>query len=284
MQHEEETFLGFEGQELFYQSWKPEAAPKAAIAIVHGGAEHSGHYTFLVNHFLERGFALAGFDLRGHGRSKGRRGHVMDWDENRGDMDCYLSRVQDEFPGVPVFLFGHSMGGTTILDHSLRRSPALSGVILSGAGIRAPEASPILLTIAKIFSVLWPTLSFSNRLDFSTVNRDPSVVERYVNDPLVISTVTARYGIEWVKTIHWVRSHIADWKLPLLMLYGSEEGFCSIEDMKGFFADVGCEDKKLIIYEGGYHQPHSDLQKKQVFSDIEKWIDERSSEVTQQSP
>ncbi len=280
MRHKEETLLGFEGRELFYQSWKPGGAPRAVIAIVHGGAEHSGHYSFLVNHFLERGFALAGLDLRGHGRSKGRRGHVMDWNEMRGDLDCYLSRVQEEFLGTPVFLFGHSSGGTIVFDHSLHRSPAISGVILSGAGIRAPNASPILLTMAKALSILWPTLSFSNRLDFATINRDPRVVEGYLNDPLVLSTASLRYGIEWIKSIHWVQNHISDWKLPLLMLYGSEEVFCSIEDIKKFFADVGCEDKELIIYEDGYHQTHSDLQKEQVFSDIDKWIDARLSGAT----
>ena len=139
----------------------------------------------------------------------------------------------------------------------------------------APDASALLVTFAKTVSRLWPTFSFSNRLDFSTINRDPRVVEGYLKDPLVLSTVSVRYGIEWIKTIHWVQNHISDWKLPLLMLYGSEEEFCSIEDIKKFFAYVGCEDKKLIIYEGGSHQPHSDLHKEQAFSDIEKWIDPR---------
>lgn len=277
MKHDEEMLSGFEGLELFFQSWRPEGSPKATIAIVHGGAEHSGHYTFLVDHFLEKGFALAGLDLRGHGRSKGRRGHVMDWNEIRADMDCYLTRVQEASPGKPVFLFGHSMGGTIAMDYSLRHAPAVSGVILSGAGIAQPNAGPVLRAIVNVVSALWPTLSFSNRLDFSTVNRDPEVVEGYLNDPLVLSTVSARFGVEWLKTIEWVRTHANDWTLPLLVLYGSEERFASTEQINAFFADLGCKDKKLIVYQDGFHQSHSDLQKQQVFSDIEEWMEARLS-------
>ena len=75
------------------------------------------------------------------------------------------------------------------------------------------------------------------------------------------------------------------WNRPLeALLADLTRGGRSVEEINAFFAKLGGDDKKLIIYEGGYHQPHSDLQKEQVFSDIEKWIDGRSSEVTQQSP
>lgn len=277
MKHDEQTLLGFEGRELFYQSWEPEGAPKATIAIVHGGAEHSGHYEFFVDYFLAKGFALAGLDLRGHGRSKGKRGHVMDWNEIRQDLSCYLSRVRKELPGTHVFLFGHSMGGTASLDYSLRHLPAVSGVILSGAGIAPQKASPVLIAIAKVVSLLWPSLSLKTGLDFTVVSRDPAVVQSYLDDPLVLSRVSARFGIEFMRTIQSVNDHASDWKLPVLMLYGSDDGFASVEEINRFFAKLGGDDKKLIIYEGGYHQPHSDLQKQQVFSDIEKWIDARIS-------
>jgi hypothetical protein len=127
MKHREETLIGFDGRELFFQSWEPEGAPRAVIAIVHGGFEHSGHYGFLVDSLVDKGFALAGLDLRGHGESKGKRCHLMDWNEIREDMGSYLSNLQKEFPGRPLFLFGHSMGAAIALDYGLRRSPAAAG-------------------------------------------------------------------------------------------------------------------------------------------------------------
>jgi alpha-beta hydrolase superfamily lysophospholipase len=196
MKHSEETLIGFDGRELFFQSWKPEGAPKAVIAIVHGGMEHSGHYGFLVDSLVDKGFALAGLDLRGHGKSKGKRGHVMDWNEIREDMDSYLSRVQKEFPGRPLFLFGHSVGGTIALDYALRRSPALAGVILSGAGISTGNASRVLLAINKLVSAVFPSFSVDANFDFSIVTRDPRVVKEYESDPLILSALSARFWAE----------------------------------------------------------------------------------------
>ena len=276
MKHREETLIGFDGLELFFQSWEPEGAPRAVIAIVHGGFEHSGHYGFLVDSLVDKGFALAGLDLRGHGKSKGKRGHIMDWNEIREDMGSYLSKLQKEFPGRPLFLFGHSVGGTIALDYALRRSPALAGVILSGAGISTGNASRVLLAINKLISAVFPSFSVNANFDFSIVTRDPRVVKEYESDPLILSALSARFWAECLKTIAWVRDHASDWELPLLVLHGSEDQNMPIEDIKEFFGDLTCEDKELITYEGGYHCPYNDLQKEQVFSDIEKWIDKRS--------
>ena len=276
MKHREETLIGFDGRELFFQSWEPEGAPRAIIAIVHGGFEHSGHYGFLVDSLVDKGFALAGLDLRGHGKSKGKRGHIMDWNEIREDMGSYLSKLQKEFPGRPLFLFGHSVGGTIALDYALRRSPALAGVILSGAGISTGNASRVLLTINKLISAVFPSFSVNANFDFSIVTRDPRVVKEYESDPLILSALSARFWAECLKTIAWVRDHASDWELPLLVLHGSEDQNMPIEDIKEFFGDLTCEDKELITYEGGYHCPYNDLQKEQVFSDIEMWIDKRS--------
>ena len=276
MKHREETLIGFDGRELFFQSWEPEGAPRAVIAIVHGGFEHSGHYGFLVDSLVDKGFALAGLDLRGHGKSKGKRGHIMDWNEIREDMSSYLSKLQKEFPGRPLFLFGHSVGGTIALDYALRRSPALAGVILSGAGISTGNANRVLLAINKLISAVFPSFSVNANFDFSIVTRDPRVVKEYESDPLILSALSARFWAECLKTIAWVRDHASDWELPLLVLHGSEDQNMPIEDIKEFFGDLTCEDKELITYEGGYHCPYNDLQKEQVFSDIEKWIDKRS--------
>ncbi len=279
MQHREETLIGFEGRELFFQSWRPRGVPRAAIAIVHGGLEHSSRYQSLVDSLVEKGFAVAGLDLRGHGRSKGKRGHVMDWNEIREDISCYLTKVHKEFPGTPLYAYGNSMGGSIILDYATRHAPALSGAILAGAGIApaldAARGRRVLLFAAWALSALWPSLSLKARLDLSTLIGDPEVLEEYLHDPLILSTVSARFGAEMMKTIAWVRAHPSDWKLPVLMLYGSEEIFASMDEIREFFGDLGCEDKELIIYEGAYHALHCDLQREQVFSDIEKWIDKR---------
>ena len=76
MQHTEGKFLGRNNLNLYYQSWAPDGVPTAVLIVVHGIAEHSGRYSNLVNYFVPKGYAIYSFDLRGHGKSEGKRGYV----------------------------------------------------------------------------------------------------------------------------------------------------------------------------------------------------------------
>jgi alpha-beta hydrolase superfamily lysophospholipase len=87
MQHDEGTFRTSDGLELHWQTWKPEGEPKAVFAIVHGYGEHSGRYLNPVNYLVPRGYTFYAYDLRGHGKSRGQRGHVNRFDEYLIDTD-----------------------------------------------------------------------------------------------------------------------------------------------------------------------------------------------------
>ena len=106
MKHSEGAFPGVGGLELYYQKWLPEGSPLAILAIVHGFGEHSGRYGTVVNHLTSRGFAIYGFDHRGHGRSPGQRGHINAWDEYRGDVNAFLKTIQAQNPQEAIFLMG----------------------------------------------------------------------------------------------------------------------------------------------------------------------------------
>src|SRR3990170_2759580 len=131
MQAIDSTFRGAGGIELVTHRWAPDGtiAPRAAVAIVHGLGEHSGRYGAVVSALTGRGFAVHDFDLRGHGRSPGRRGHIEAWSDYRADLAAYLDPVQaQEAPGTPVFFYGHSLGGAILLEYGLRRPGGLAGV------------------------------------------------------------------------------------------------------------------------------------------------------------
>ena len=176
MRQPQGSFRGSGDLELFWQTWLPDTKPRAVVAIVHGFGEHSGRYGNVVNYLVPRGFAVAAYDLRGHGRSQGPRGLILSWDEYRDDTRLFLESVRPDSPGAPVFLYGHSLGGLIALDYVLHMPEGLRGVIASGPVLGPPGVSPFLLMLARVLTVVTPRLSLDSGLDATALSRDPAVV------------------------------------------------------------------------------------------------------------
>lgn len=276
MKHKEGTFSGFGALELYYQSWHPDGMekPKALLPIVHGAGEHSGRYGNVVNWFVPRGYAVYAFDLRGHGRSPGPRGHINDWSEFREDVRLFLEFVRSqETDSSPLFLLGHSMGGLIVLEYTLHYPQGLSGVIASGPVLARVGLSPFLIALAKILSGLLPRLTLNTGLDATALSRDQTVVEAYVNDPLVHSLGTPRLGTELTRAFEWTQAHAAQMAVPCLIVHGSEDRLVPPEGSRAFYARMTLADKEFREYTGYYHEVFNDVGKEQVLADVEAWIE-----------
>jgi len=217
MNHLESKFTGAGGLELFHQIWQADASPKAHIALVHGIGEHSGRYPNVAAHFPPRGYTVHGFDLRGHGRSPGRRGHINAWSEFREDVRAYIRMISAQAEGKPVFIYGHSLGGLIALEYVLHYPDLLQGVIASAPAVGQSAISPVLIFLSRVMSRVMPTFSLQTGLDATAVSRDPAVVNGYA-DPLVHSFASARFGTEAMAAQAWTNAHAPDLKLPLLIV------------------------------------------------------------------
>lgn len=275
MNHYEGRLSSKDGTSLYYQSWKPEQACKAIIAIVHGGGEHSGRYANVVSYFTARNYALYGFDFRGHGQSAGSKGHVMDWKELREDLDSYLQLIREENSAKPLFLYSHSMGAQIALDYLTSNGNSQpQGIIASSPALAQPAVSPLLIQLSKALAVIWPTLTLPSGLDVNAISRDAEVVRAYCDDPLVSSKVSARFGAEFMACIDRVQANAAKIAVPLFMFQGGADRIIPVVGTQQFFDKVIIADKKLKIYQDGFHEPHNDLQQQQVFQDVEQWIND----------
>ena len=156
MRHTEGKFAGADSTDLYYQCWKPIDGPRAVLAIVHGFGEHSGRYPNVVGHLVPRGYAVYGFDHRGHGRSPGKRGHINTWSEYRDDVRAFLQLIKQHELTRQVFLLGHSLGGLIVLEYVLRYPDGLKGVIASGPLLARARVSPVLAVLAKVLSRVAP--------------------------------------------------------------------------------------------------------------------------------
>jgi alpha-beta hydrolase superfamily lysophospholipase len=156
MQHEEGTFTGTGDLSLVWQAWLPDEPPRAVLVIVHGFGEHCGRYRHLVDYLVPRGFAIYGFDLRGHGRSEGQRGAINSWDEFREDVARFLHLVREAQPDSPLFLMGHSMGGLIVSNYAVNDQSGLTGVILSSPQLAQPHVAPLLHAASRVLSKIRP--------------------------------------------------------------------------------------------------------------------------------
>lgn len=273
MEHQEGTFRGHGQTELHCQSWASGNVSHAAIAIVHGFGEHSGCYANLVDFLVARGYACFGFDHRGHGHSPGKRGHILSWDEYRGDVRAFLESIRERQAGSPLFLFGHSMGGLIALEYVLHDAEHLRGVIASAPILGEIGISPLLQLMGRIMSGLWPSFSLDVKLERQALSRNPDMVQASQEDPLCHSIGSARLGTEIRRARAWVHEQAGDLSIPLLILQGSADRITPPEGTRRFYEKVPPGGKTYLEYEGGYHELHNDITHEQVLLDLGNWLD-----------
>jgi len=257
---------------LYFQSWLPKNV-RHVMVVAHGLGEHGGRYGNIVDHFVPRGYAVFAADHRGHGRSSGIRGHVGSFLQYRDDLHVFVQKVRQETGAKKVILVGHSMGGLISLSYGLRYPEDLSCLVISSPGLRTYKPPPrIKAKLGKVLAHVTPTVLMSNELDPTHVSRDPSVVKKYVEDPLVHDRVSPRFFVEFLKEGERVVRE-APWLLvPLLLLQAGDDRLVSADASREFFAQVGSKKKELKIYEGYYHEIFNEPEKERVFSDMEAWL------------
>ena len=272
----EGTFLGTNQFKLYYQSWHPEKKVKGVVVIVHGLGGHSGKYTNMISHLVDRNFAVYGFDQRGNGRSPGQRGYINSWTELRSDLAAFLQLVKTETKDYSCFLLGHSLGAAVVLDYGLRaENPQshLQGIIAMAPALGAVGVPPWRLFLGRILSQIYPRFSLDLGIDLSASSRDPQVIEAYKQDTLRHTRGTARLSTEFTKTIAWINDHVQEWQLPLLILYGGEDQVTLPQSNYLFFESITFADKEIKEYPESYHELQSDLNYKEVLEDIEDWLE-----------
>jgi acylglycerol lipase len=272
------TFEGVGGLELLARRWSAAAAPRAAVALVHGFGDHSGRYVDVVATLTSAGFAVHGFDLRGHGRSPGRRGHIAAWSDYRDDVGRYLDHVRaQETPETPVFLYGHSLGGAIVLEYGLRRPGGFSGVVASAPALRPNGVrSPALEGLAAGMSRIWPTFALTVPLEDEAITRDPERLAAVGIDPLCHRRLTVRATVVTLDTLAWTEAHAGEWRPPLLIFHGSADRVIDPTGTVAFAQAAkagGAPDVELHLYEGGYHEAHNDLDRAAVMADVVDWLD-----------
>jgi acylglycerol lipase len=272
----EATFKTTDNFEIFEQTWLCKEA-KGVVLLTHGVAEHSGRYDHVAQSLVAAGYTAVGFDLRGHGKSSGKRNYVNSFQEYLNDLEEVLNRTRNSYPDLPLFLLGHSMGGAIVTLFTIERNPKVEGILLSGPSVKiSDDISPFLQKISGVISAILPKLPVV-KLESKDISKDPEVVKAYDNDPLNYrGGILARTGSELLKSTKTItiRSKVID--LPLLIMHGGSDKLSDVKGSEMLFANVSSADKTLKIYPGLYHEILNEPEQDQVKTDIIDWLNAHS--------
>jgi acylglycerol lipase len=275
MQTFESTWTDQHGLEFYSKAWEPDGAAKAVVALVHGLGEHIGRFAHVGEALSRAGYVLMGFDLRGHGRSGGIRGHTPSIEAFMQDIDLLLVHARARYPGLPTFLYGHSLGGILVLNYGLRRRPDLRGVIATSSGLHtALENQPVKVMMAKILGGIAPTALIASGLDTSTLSHDPEVERAYVADPLVHDKISLGFGKVMLGATTWALQHAHEFPLPLLLMHGAQDRL-AFPSSSEEFAQAAGKKATLVLWKDMYHETHNELEKAQVLQTAIQWMDKQ---------
>ncbi len=271
MKTEEYGWKTADGVPIHAEARMPDGKASAAVAFVHGIQEHIGRYGHVAKAFTDAGFAFNAFDLRGHGRSGGPRLFAPSYEALMGDVDIHLEETRKRFPGVPLFLYGHSMGGSIVLYYCMTRKPALAGVISTSPGLGSGTRQPALkMLFGRIMNLILPTTIIPTGFPPDGMSRDPAVLENVSKDPLFKAGISVRLGLEILRTGEWLGKQ-TEFPLPLLIMQGSADKYVDptltvrfVENLKG--------DVTFKLWDGCYHELHNELVKDQVLAFILGWV------------
>jgi alpha-beta hydrolase superfamily lysophospholipase len=273
MKHFETEWQTKDGASLYAQAWEPDERPLAIICMVHGLGEHFGRYRHLAKFLTDNRFAYIGSDLRGHGKTPGPRGHVSSFETFMDDIDLLLDQARIRYPGLPVFLYGNSLGGILVLNYCLRRKPDLRGVIVTSPGLRsALEEQTVKVAFAKIAGTLLPWLSLPTGLDVNALSRNPEVARAYLADPLVHNRATLRMAKESFAAIPYIFQHAAEFRYSLLLMHGTADRLVYARGSQEFAEMAKNADITLHLWEGAYHELINEPEQDQVFNKILQWL------------
>ena len=276
MKHSQGKFDGPGGLSVYYQYWQPLETPTGVIMIAHGAAEHGGRYRRFAEYFVKHGFAVAALDHPGHGQSEGGRCQIRCFADYLSCLRQFHLLVANDFPGAPVWLLGHSMGGLIATAYLLQYQAELAGCILSGAAIKTDmEPGWLQNQIFRLLSAVLPGVGVL-QLDAAGVSRNPQEVEIYVNDPLVYQgKLPARMVKVLFEGMHQVQANAAAITVPMLIMHGGADAMTSPEGSRYLEAHVSSKDKTLSIYPGLYHEIFNEPERDEIFAEVLAWCQQR---------
>jgi len=260
---------------IFLRHWEIKD-PIGVVVSVHGMGTHSGRFEKMASGLAKMGIMSYGYDHPGHGNSPGKRGHVNSYDDLLNALESVVNYVKTKHSDLPVFVFGHSMGGNVVANFVIRRKPDLDGVVLSSPWLKLAFSPPFFkMMLARAVVSFWPGLTQSSKLNVNYISHNPEILKAYDEDPLVHAKITPKFFLETNKAGYYALEHANEFKLPLYLYHGTADHITSFDASVQFAKKV----PNCIFepWEGCYHEVHHEWVYPELMNSISSFVQDRIS-------
>jgi len=273
MVHQEFTWKSHDGISLYGQSWIPRTGVKAVIGYVHGFKDHSGRIEKWALQLTENGYGVVAIDLRGHGRSEGRRGYSENFGCLLKDVRVMCEYVRKTYPGIMHMLYGHSLGGNIVANYLITENPLPDAAIITSPWFTLADKPPVLaLAAARVVRHVLPGLLVKSSLDANMLSHEKQVVKDYLHDPLVHNLILPRLFFEIESQGLKAAQRIYKINVPLLVMHGTGDKITSCRHTRNFVRNAGNR-TTYKEWPGYYHELHNDTGAQDVFNYLVNWLD-----------
>lgn len=239
--------------------------PDNVVCIIHGIGEYAGRYDRLAKILNPAGIAVLSMDLPGHGLSVGKRGHAAPRSLVLDDVTVMIRYAEEKWPGIPITLYGHSMGGNICLDYRARGelNDIPSRYIVSAPWIKlVRNVSGTMYRVLRFFARRFPEFQINDGCSYMDLG-NIDIIKSYAADPLVHKYITLECAVECfdignsIMMCRNVTNRRAD-GIPLLLMHGSDDRICSVEGSRSLAAMLEGKDRFTYIeWPGYYHEIHN---------------------------
>ena len=272
----EARMLDTTGARLYFQVWQPTGTPRATVLLIPGQGDHGGRYTHVGQALADAGFALAALDMRGNGRSSGRRGDAPSYDTLLGDIARGVHEARPIAPTRHLFLLGHSMGGQLATNYVIRGDVSLTGVILSSPWFRLALHLPWWKVRAgRTLARVHPTYTYPNTLTAAQLSDDASFRASVDTEAIAHGRITARLAAALIDAGEAALRDAGVFDLSLLVMQAGQDVVVDGIASEAFAARAGTPDCTFQLYPDSRHELLHNRDRDRVIADMLSWLKAR---------
>lgn len=271
-----DTLTCIDGLQLDIHTWQP-IAPKGVILAIHGGLAHGGDFVTPALYFKEQGYATVSYDLRGHNKQK--KVYIEKFEHLLEDTLLFLQWVKKAYPGLPIFIMGHSVGGllATYLGLGMFKNDEdiLGYIISSPFYVNATPIPKVMQNLSSVLSKIAPKMSvpLDDVMDYLT--HDETITMRHRQDEKDFTRAqqcSVRFAKELQVAQSGLPSKMKNWNAPLFAVVAGDDKLADTQGTRALLDEV---DQNLLTYqyhEKNYHENFNELNREDIFRDIQNWM------------